>query len=278
MAGRKEVASFQATPIEPDPKTLEGNPVSSGDESLYIDYEFYLKNKDISKNEYLNTLKNKSPEAYQKFISGEWTISADWYKKIQTKYPWNLSVTIDGQDWNGEYYAEFANTERFAILDDQITKNKTMLKAVPTKIKTWAINQDTGERTELEVHLFPRPKWAARGTNSASYIPYYKDPNLNRFFKHFADLYPNRNLATNDQPANVDEFATLRLDFDKDLILQDVYLQKGSQKIPLEGAYQFSKAPVDMEYNPYIAKRRYPQFLTEPKIKDLNDPVFVDIE
>ncbi|MBE0444221.1 DUF2931 family protein [Psychrobacter sp. FME5] len=41
--GRKEIASFQATPIEPDPKTLEGEPVSSDDEYLYIDYKYYLR-------------------------------------------------------------------------------------------------------------------------------------------------------------------------------------------------------------------------------------------
>ena len=277
-AGRKEVASFQATAIEPDPKTLEGDPVSSGDESLYIDYEFYLKNKDINHNEHFQNLRHKSPEAYQKWLTGEWRISSDWYKRMQTKFPWKLSIVIDGQEWNGEYYAEFANTERFALLDDQLDKNHSTLKAVPIKITTWATDNTTGDRTELEVHLFPRPKWAARGTNSASYIPYYQDPNLNRFFQHFADLYPKRSLATNDQYADTTEFATLTLHFNKELILQEAYLQKDKKTITLDGAYQFSRAPVDMDYNPYIGKRDYPRFLTEPKAKDLSDPDFVDVE
>lgn len=276
--GRKEIASFQATPIEPDPKTLEGEPVSSGDEYLYINYKSYLKNKDITNNENLMAFKDKSPEGYEKFQSGAWTISSDWYKQMQTKYPWNLSITIDGQEWNGEYYAEFANTERFALLDDQFDNNNKALKAVPTKIRTWATDQESGERTEVEVHLFPRPKWSAESTGNASYQPYYKDPNLTYFFKRFEHLYPNRSLATNGQPASADEFATLKINFDRDLVLTEAYLQKGNQKLPIEGAYQFSRVPTDPEEGLYMAKRDYPQFITEPKMKDLSDPAFVDID
>ncbi|WP_171996325.1 DUF2931 family protein [Psychrobacter sp. DAB_AL43B] len=277
-SGRKEIASFQATPIEPDPKTIQGDPISSGDDSLLIDYEFYLKNKDVRKNESLEAFKNKSPKAYEKWRSGEWVISSDWYKKMQTKYPWNLSVSIDGQEWNGEYYAEFANTERFAVLDDQFETYHKMLKAVPTKISTWATDPDTGDRIEVEVHLFPRPQWAAQGTNKASYRPYYQDPNLNCFFKYFENLYPKRSLATNEQSTNADAFAALKLDFDKDLVLKEAYLQKGNQKISIEGAYQFSRAPIDPEEGQYIAKRGYPLFITEPNVEDLSDPAFVDID
>lgn len=72
-------------------------------------------------------------------------------------------------------------------------------------------------------------------------------------------------------------YSNIKARFDKDLILQKAYLQKGSQKIALEGAYQFSKAPIDMEYNPYTAKRGYSQFLTQPKIEDLSEPAFLDL-
>lgn len=276
--GRKEIASFQATPIEPDPKTLEGEPVSSDDEYLYIDYKYYLKNKDITKNKSLSAFKDKSPEGYEQWQSGAWTISSDWYKQMQTKYPWNLSISIDGQEWNGEYYAEFANIERFAVLDEQLGKYDNALKAVPTKIRTWATDQESGERTEIEVHLYPRPKWSARSLRNASYQPYYQDPNLNRFFKYFKELYPNRSLVTNEQPARPDEFATLKINFDKDLVLTEAYLQKGNQKIPIEGAYQFSRAPIDLEEGQYTAERGYPLFITEPNAEDLSDPAFVDID
>lgn len=276
--GRKEIDSFQATPIEPNPATIEGKKISSGDDALLIDYKHYLKNKDITNNESLIAFQDKSPEGYNKFQSGDWTISSDWYKQMQTKYPWNLSVSIDGQKWNGEYYAEFANTERFAVLDDQFDKYNKELKAVPTKIRTWATDQETGERTEIEVHLYPRPQWSARSSGLSSYQPYYQDPNLNRFFKHFEYFYPKRSLTTNSQPASLEEFATLKINFDKDLVLTEAYLQKGNQKIPIEGAYQFSRAPIDPEEGQYTAKRDYPQFITEPKAKNLSDPAFVDLD
>ena len=275
---RVEIASFQATPIEPDPKTLEGPPVSSGDEMLYMSYDAYLHTKKTRKEHYATEFKNNHPKAYKKWQAGDWTISSDWYKQMQTKYPWNVFISIDGQEWNGEYYAEFANTERFAILEDQFDKYNKELKAVPTKIRTWATDQESGERTEVEVHLYPRPKWSARSTSSESYQSYYQDPNLNRFFKHFKELYPNRSLATNDQYANSDEFATLKINFNKDLVLESVYLQKGNQKIPIEGAYQFSRAPIDPYEGLYYAKRDYPQFITEPSAEDLSDPAFVEMD
>lgn len=277
-AGRQEVTSFQAAPIDPDPKTLQGEPIGSGDEILYMDYKAYSERNKLGENETFDILKEQNPQAYKKWQSGEWTISSDWYKQMQTKYPWNLSITIDGQDWNGEYYAEFANTEKFAVLDDQFDKHNKSLKAVPTKIRTWATDRDTGERTEVEVHLFPRPKWSALGTGLSSYLPYYQDPNLTLFAKNFEALYPNRSLATNDQLASPNEFALLKLDFDKDLILQAAYLLKDGQKIPLKGAYQFYRAPVDISHNRYVAKKDYPRFLTEPKIKDLSDPALVDLD
>ncbi|WP_430738390.1 DUF2931 family protein [Psychrobacter sp. VH5] len=275
---RQEITSFQATPIEPDPKTLEGPPVSSGDEMLYMSYDAYLETKKTGEEHYATEFKNNHPEGYKKWQSGDWIISSDWYKQMQTKYPWNLSVSIDGQEWNGEYYAEFANTERFAILDDQFDKYSKELKAVPTKIRTWATDQESGERTEVEVHLYPIPQWSARGTSTASYQPYYQDPNLNRFFTYFKELYPNRSLATDSQPANSDEFATLKIKFDKDLVLESVYLQKGNHKILIEGAYQFSRAPIDPYEGLYYAKKGYPIFITEPKAKDLSDPAFVDMD
>ena len=91
-------------------------------------------------------------------------------------------------------------------------------------------------------------------------------------------MYPNRSLATNGQPANHDEFATLKINFDKDLILESVYLQKGNHKILIEGAYQFSRAPIDPYEGLYYAKKGYPIFITEPKAKDLSDPAFVDMD
>ena len=50
---------------------------------------------------------------------------------LQTRYPWNLEVTAPNGEWSGEYYAEYVNTERFAILDDRVEADKLRLKAAP---------------------------------------------------------------------------------------------------------------------------------------------------
>lgn len=142
---------------------------------------------------------------------------------------------------------------------------------MPVKIGAWITYKPTGVKYYVEVHMFPIPKWSAD-----DYIPYYNDPNLDYFIKRFEHLYPHRSLATNNQNIAPQDFATLKMHFNDDGILTEIYLQKGNEKLPLDGAYEYKLAPVDKERGGYWPQRGYPMFLTKPKIKDLTDPVFAD--
>lgn len=265
---RQEIGSWQAKKIEADYTQTVGLTQTGNLE--------WLKTHDVRKQDVASALKvfqTNYPEIYKRWIKGEWTISPEWYKRMQTRYPWNLQVTAENGEWSGEYYAEYANTERYEILEDQIEQDKTRLKAVPIKLVTWITYKPTGVRYWVEVHLFPIPKWSAD-----QYIPYYNDPNLDYFFKRFEYLYPKRSLATNEQTVQPDDFSTIKMDFDDDFKLKDIYLQKGNEKLPIEGAYEYYLAPVDDDRGKYLPEMGHQYFLTEPKMKDLTDPLFADRE
>lgn len=172
---------------------------------------------------------------------------------------------------SGEYYAEYANTERFEILSDQLEEDRKRLKAVSVKLWTWVTYKPTGVRYYIEIHLYPIPKWLID-----DYMPYYQDPNLNEFFKKSQDFYPNRSLATNDQPAYPYEFSSLKIDLDGDFKVKEIYLQKGKEKRTLDGAYEYYLAPTDDDRGKYLPEKGHDYFLTQPKIKDLTDPIFTD--
>jgi hypothetical protein len=108
------------------------------------------------------------------------------------------------------------------------------------------------------------------------YIPYYQDPNLNAYFKNFQLLYPQRSLATNDQPAYPYDFANLKVELDADFKIKEIYLQKGKEKRALDGAYEYYLAPTDDRRGKYYPEPGHDYFLTQPKLKDLTDPVFAD--
>lgn len=186
-----------------------------------------------------NVLKNKDIE-----------ISSKWFKDMQTQYPWNLDITWPDifEPWNGEYYAEYANTERFPILDGQLEADRTRTKPIPIKIVTWATHKQTNLRYWVEFHTLPIPKWSAE-----SYIPYYQDPHLVYLSKRFNYQYPERNYGTNNKPVKDDEFAKIHLDFNEDLILQKAELIKGSNTLELDGAYQYYLAPIDRRRGNYLA-------------------------
>lgn len=264
---RYEIGSWQA-------KEIDANYDADAfftDASIPIEELQKEKYKAEVRQKFLAEFKQNNTELFKRWQSGEWKITSDWYKRLQTKYPWNLSVTVDEGSWDSEYDATYANTERYEILLDQIELDKKTLKSVPIQIDTWLTNQ-AGKRYYASITLFPIPKWKANG----AYAPYYQDPNVDHFFKKFEKLYPQRSLATNEHTASPEEFATLKLHFNTDLILQEVYLQKGDQKLPIDGAYHYYLAPVP-KGGKYSYKDVETVFLTEPKMKDLSDSLFVDI-
>ena len=264
---RYEIGSWQAKEIEANYDA----DVFFMDNSIPIEQLQDGKHKAATRQKFLTEFQTNNPEIFKMWQSGKWKITSDWYKRLQTKYPWNLSITVDEGSWDGEYEAAYANTERYEVLSDQIHNDKLALKAVPNQIFTWLTNQD-GKRYYTAIHLFPIPKFQS----NSYYAPYYQDPNLTHFFKNFEDLFPKRSLATNHQPASLDEFATLKLHFNKELILQEAYLEKGNQKLPIDSAYHYSLAPVP-EGGKYSHKTVETYYLTKPKTKDLSDPLFADI-
>jgi hypothetical protein len=265
---RYEIGSWQAQEIDANYDA----DAFFDDDSIPIEELQNEKYKAEVRQKFLTEFKQNNPELFRRWQSGEWQITSDWYKRLQTKYPWNLSVIVDGGGWDGEYDATYANTERYEILSDHIELDKQSLKSVPIQIDTWLTNQ-AGKRYYASIGLLPIPKFKTNG----AYAPYYQDPNVDRLFNHFEQLYPKHSLATNDQHTSPDEFATLKLYFSKDLILQDVYLQKGNQKLPIDGAYHYYLAPVP-EGGKYSYKDVNAYFLTEPKVEDLSDPLFVDMD
>lgn len=263
---REEIGSWQAKKIEGDYATVVGLNQTSDMEYLRAND---IRSEDVKSG--LEDFKKRNPKLFKRWKEGGFKISADWYKKLQTRYPWNLEVTAPDGEWSGEYYAEYANTERFEILSDQLEEDRKRLKAVPVKLWTWVTYKPTGVRYYIEIHLYPIPKWLID-----DYMPYYQDPNLNEFFKKFQDFYPNRSLATNDQPAYPYEFSSLKIDLDGDFKVKEIYLQKGKEKRTLDGAYEYYLAPTDDDRGKYLPEKGHDYFLTQPKIKDLTDPIFTD--
>ncbi|MDR6541146.1 hypothetical protein ABIC56_001661 [Acinetobacter bereziniae] len=263
---REEIGSWQAKKIEGDYATVVGLTRTSDME--------YLRANDIRTRDVktaFEDFKERNAELHKRWMDGSFKVSADWYKMLQTKYPWNLEVTAPDGEWSGEYYAEYVNTERFAILDDRVESDKSRLKAAPVTLVTWVTYKPTGVRYYISINLFPIPKWLID-----DYIPYYQDPNLNEYFKNFQALYPQRSLATNDQPAYPYDFANLKVELDADFKIKEIYLQKGKEKRALDGAYEYYLAPTDDRYGKYYPEEGHDYFLTQPKLKDLTDPVFTD--
>ncbi|MDO5543979.1 MAG: DUF2931 family protein [Acinetobacter sp.] len=263
---REEIGSWQAKKIDGDYATVIGLTRTSDME--------YLRVNDIRSRDVKNALadfKQRNAELYKRWVDGSFKISADWYKTLQTKYPWNLEVTAPDGDWSGEYYAEYVNTERFEVLDDRLESDKKRLKAAPVKLWTWVTYQPTGVRYYIEIHFYPIPKWLVD-----DYMPYYQDPNLNEYLKNFQALYPQRSLASNDQAAYAHDFSTLKIELNEGFRIKEIYLQKGKEKYSLDGAYVYYLAPTDDRRGKYFPEPGHEYFLTQPKLKDLTDPVFTD--
>lgn len=223
----------------------------------------------------LPAVKRDAPKLYEMMVQGLGIPNADWFTQSYTKYPWNVEVTGDGARWVKEYVIEYANLERQEILRDRLDSYKKELKAVPTIISTWVIEESTQRKYYIEIHLLPMPNWVTMWR----YTPYDRDPNLTRLMKQFQELYPHRTFKMNDTSAQPEDFATLKIHLNEDGHLQDIYLQKGDKKISIDGAYQYYLAEVDPDkngYTPYYDGFDY--FLTKPKVPDLSDPNFIDID
>ena len=86
----KELMSWQAREIVP---SLEEAAKRHFNEMWYYDVEFYHDPK--RRAEYLDRVRKEHPDFYHTYIAGSKKVSAEWYKQMQTKYPWKLK-------WMGE--------------------------------------------------------------------------------------------------------------------------------------------------------------------------------
>ena len=223
----KELMSWQAREIVP---SLEEAAKHHFNEMWYYDVEFYHDPK--RRAEYLDRVRKEHPNFYHTYIAGSKNVSAEWYKQMQTQYPWNLEVEVDGGEWNGEYYMEFANTERWtAIGKERIEEEKKAMKAMPTYIKIWLIDKETGNRWGIRLHPF---KTEEQEQNDYKII--YDDARLNGLYKIFQQAFPGRNQAHNISTPSINQFATLKLKFDDHFELTEAYLQKDGQKFVLPDA------------------------------------------
>lgn len=223
----KELMSWQAREIVP---SLEEAAKHHFNEMWYYDVEFYHDPK--RRAEYLDRVRKEHPNFYHTYIAGSKNVSAEWYKQMQTKYPWNLEVEVDGGEWNGEYYMEFANTERWtAIGKERIEEEKKAMKAIPTYIKIWLIDKEMGNRWGIRLHPF---KTEEQEQNDYKII--YDDARLNGLYKIFQQAFPRRTRAHNISTPSINQFATLKLKFNDHFELTEAYLQKDGQKFALPDA------------------------------------------
>ena len=199
----KELMSWQAREIVP---SLEEAAKHHFNEMWYYDVESYHDPK--RRAEYLDRVRKEHPDFYHTYIAGSKKVSAEWYKQMQTKYPWNLEVEVDGGEWNGEYYMEFANTERWtAIGKERIEEEKNTMKAIPTYIRLWLIDKETGNRWGIRLHPF---KTEEQEQNDYKII--YDDARLNGLYKIFQQAFPGRNQAHNISTPSINQFATLKIE------------------------------------------------------------------
>lgn len=233
----KELMSWQAREIVP---SLEEAAKHHFNEMWYYDIESYHDPK--RRAEYLDRVRKEHPDFYHTYIAGSKKVSAEWYKQMQTKYPWNLEVEVDGGEWNGEYYMEFANTERWtAIGKERIEEEKKAMKAMPIYIRIWLIDKETGNRWGIRLHPF---KTEEQEQNDYKII--YDDIRLNRLYRTFQQAFPGRTRVQNISTPSINQFATLKLKFDDHFELTEAYLQKDGQQFVLPDAkihqrYKISK-------------------------------------
>ena len=105
------------------------------------------------------------------------------------------------------------------------------MKAMPTYIKIWLIDKETGNRWGIRLHPF---KTEEQEQNDYKII--YDDARLNGLYKIFQQAFPGRNQAHNISTPSINQFATLKLKFDDHFELTEAYLQKDGQKFVLPDA------------------------------------------
>lgn len=260
----KEVASWQATKVADRLTREEIMELYDVDAPEVVD-------RAMNREGYVEpNIKQFYPKLWKQYQAGQWRMDAEEFKKMQTRFPWNLEVVDPTGDWLGEYEITYMNLEHYATLGDRLEQHKKELKPIPLRIRTWVFDKPLQKKYYLEIYTIPTPRWAA---TRHSFPTYVGDPNATYLYKRFEYLYPNRSLATNNTPAAPEDFATLKIVLDDNGRLSDIYLQKNDIKLPIDGAYHYYLAEVDPEhggYYPYDDGFEY--FITQPKMKDLSDP------
>ncbi|OSI07620.1 DUF2931 family protein [Neisseria zoodegmatis] len=225
-SARKELVSWQAEQVFPTIEEAKQSGNSHWESSLRYDLD--PKNR----KEYLNRTMSDFSNFYYTYMVGHKKISAEWYKQMQVKYPWYLDIEVDGGEWNGEYYVEFANTEKGPVIGkDAVVEAKNTLKAIPTAIWFWVIEKETGKRWSIKLNMIDIPAW-----QDGQYLNTYDDKSLNKLYRIFQTQFPGRTRTNNEQVPASHDFGVLKLKFNGRLKLTDAYLEKGEQKIHLPEA------------------------------------------
>ena len=105
------------------------------------------------------------------------------------------------------------------------------MKAIPTYIKIWLIEKETGKRWGIRLHPF---KTEEQEQNDYKII--YDDIRLNRLYRIFQQAFPGRTRVHNISTPSMNQFATLKLKFNDYFELIEAYIQKDGQKIALPDA------------------------------------------
>lgn len=222
----KEVGSWQAKEIVPDLNKLDK-------ERAYGMYDMIDFQKGYHAG-YLAEKKRQFPDFFRKYMSGGiHKLSADWYKKMQTKYPWVLQVELadaGNWHWNGEYEVEFANTERWPVLgQESIAADKLIQKAIPYYFKFWIQEKQSGRRWAIVVRLFQDDTWE----QNWFYDIFYDDPKLNALYRQFQYIFPNRTRLDNQRTVSPTDFAVLKVKLDDNFELDKATLEKGGKSVQL---------------------------------------------
>ena len=196
---REEITTFQAQEIEWD----------------YYNEFFQTTGIPIDKTAFMRNSerwrllgRDGSERVKDKLLSG-WKPSSDWFKSLQVRYPWNLTISSSNLEIEG-YTPEFITTETWDVLSENLQSDQTRLKPAPTVLYVWLKDKRGGERYRMKLILIDpdSPNYAGE------YFTSYESPDTNDLMSVFQRMYPQRSQKTNGQTVDISDFSQLNIEID----------------------------------------------------------------